>query len=124
MAERKKKLSKIVDNEAKVVRFKTVEDGVEFDYSVDDLPKEIKVKLMLHGMGCKLADAAAGKSTAEEIKAGIDKVFEALKNGEWTTRAPKATPCTKKAITEKLGELGDDEKAKALEVLAALGLNL
>jgi hypothetical protein len=71
----------------------------------------------------KLGDAAAGKSGAEAEEA-INKVFEGLASGDWTTRAPAAPKLTKKSIAENLGNLDEAGQAAARELLAKLGINI
>ena len=94
---------------------------MEFDFM--QLPKDIRVKFGPFGLGHKLGDSAAGKSGAE-AEESINKVWEGLMSGDWTTRAPAAPKLTKKNIAEGLGNLSGDEAEAARALLAKLGINI
>jgi hypothetical protein len=113
-----KKLAKEI--EGSVVKI-SVEGGVPMEFDFAALPKDIRVKFGPFGLGHKLGDAAAGKSGAE-AEESINKVWEGLMSGDWTTRAPAAPKLTKKAIAENLGNLDEASQAAAKELLAKLGI--
>ena len=115
-----KKLSKEI--EGSVVKI-SVEGGTSMEFDFQTLPKDIRVKFGPFGLAHKLGDAAAGKSGAEAEEA-INKVWEGLMSGDWTTRAPAAPKLTKKAIAENLGNLDEAGQAAARELLAKLGISI
>jgi hypothetical protein len=115
-----KKLSKEIEGSIITI---SVEGGAPLVYDFASLPKDIRAKLGPFGLGHKLGDAAAGKSGAEAEEA-INKVFEGLASGDWTTRAPAAPKLTKKSIAENLGNLDEAGQAAARELLAKLGINI
>lgn len=115
-----KKLSKEIEGSIITI---SVEGGSPLVYDFASLPKDIRAKLGPFGLGHKLGDAAAGKSGAEAEEA-INKVFEGLASGDWTTRAPAAPKLTKKSIAENLGNLDEAGQAAARELLAKLGINI
>jgi hypothetical protein len=81
-----KKLSKEIEGSVITI---SVEGGSPMVFDFAALPKDIRAKLGPFGLSHKLGDAAAGKSGAEAEEA-INKVFEGLASGDWTTRAPAA----------------------------------
>lgn len=113
-----KKLAKEI--EGSVVKI-SIEGGVPMEFDFASLPKDIRVKFGPFGLGHKLGDAAAGKS-GTEAEESINKVWEGLMSGDWTTRAPAAPKLTKKAIAENLGNLDEASQAAAKELLAKLGI--
>lgn len=115
-----KKLTKEI--EGNIVKL-SVEGGPNKEYDFGVLPKDIRAKLGPFGLGHKLGDAAAGKS-GKDAEDAIDKVWEGLMAGDWTTRAPAAPKLTKKNLIENLGGMSDEEQAAAKALLAKLGINL
>jgi hypothetical protein len=91
-----KKLAKEI--EGSVVKI-SVEGGTPMEFDFTTLPKDIRVKFGPFGLGHKLGDAAAGKSGAEAEEA-INKVWEGLMSGDWTTRAP-AAPSSRRSPSPK-----------------------
>lgn len=115
-----KKLAKEI--EGSIVSI-TVDGGAPMQFDFAALPKDIRVKFGPFGLGHKLGDSAAGKSGAE-AEESINKVWEGLMAGDWTTRAPAAPKLTKKNIAENLGNLSEDEAAAAKALLEKLGIKL
>ncbi len=115
-----KKLAKEI--EGSVVKI-SVDGGSTMEFDFMQLPKDIRVKLGPFGLGHKLGDSAAGKNGAE-AEESINKVWEGLMSGDWTTRAPAAPKLTKKNIAEGLGNLSGDEAEAARALLAKLGINI
>ena len=115
-----KKLAKEI--EGSVVKI-SVDGGSPMEFDFMQLPKDIRVKFGPFGLSHKLGDSAAGKSGAE-AEESINKVWEGLMSGDWTTRAPAAPKLTKKNIAEGLGNLSTDEAEAAKALLAKLGINI
>ena len=115
-----KKLAKEI--EGSVVKI-SVDGGSQMEFDFMALPKDIRVKFGPFGLGHKLGDSAAGK-TGAEAEESINKVWEGLMSGDWTTRAPAAPKLTKKNIAEGLGNLSGDEAEAARALLAKLGINI
>ena len=117
---RTKKLSKSI--EGSVVTIEVAgHDALTFDFNT--LPKDIRVKFGPFGLGHKLGDSAAGREGQEAIDA-INKVWEGLVAGDWTTRAPAAPKLTKKALSENLSAMSEEDQAAAKALLEKLGLKL
>ena len=115
-----KKLAKEI--EGSIVKL-SVEGGAFKEYDFAVLPKDIRQKFGPFGLSHKLGDSAAGKSGAD-AEAAIDKVWEGLMAGDWTTRAPAAPKLTKKNLVENLGGMSEEEQAAAKALLAKLGIDL
>ena len=70
------------------------------DVRVSALSSDIRHKLMLHGLGQKLADSMAkerdpvtGKSASFAVKhASCKRIADALMSGEWTVKAERLAP--------------------------------
>lgn len=92
---------------------------MEFDPAT--LPKEVREKLLPFGLSHKLGDAAAGKDGADAEEA-ILKVWEGLKSGDWTVRAPAAPKVTKKQLSENLEKMDPKKREEAKKMLEAMGL--
>lgn len=119
--EKTKKLTKSI--QGSVI---TITEGVtkkSATYDLAELSDSIKFNLSMHGLSQKLGDAAAGK-TGEEALKSIQIVYDGLKKGDWTVRAPAGEKITKSAITEKLGQLSEKEQAVAKSLLAKLGVKI
>ncbi len=95
--------------------------AVDFDFT--ELPADIQAKLGPFGLNHKLGDSAAGKSGVEAEEA-IAKVFEGLKNGDWSVRAPAAPKVSTKTIATNLESLSAKEQNAAIAVLQRLGINI
>jgi len=92
-------------------------------FSILDLPMDIQDRLGPFGLGHKLGDAAAGRKGVEAEEA-INKVWDGLKAGDWTVRAPAVPKVPIKAIIENYELLSDDEKATAKKLLGDLGMKI
>lgn len=117
---RTKKLGKGIEGSIVTI---TVAGHEPKTYDFNELPEDIRAKFGPFGLGHKLGDSAAGKSGTEAVEA-IDKVWEGLMSGDWTTRAPAAPKLTKKSISEAMDNLDDDQKEAAAALLAKLGITL
>ena len=115
-----KKLSKTIDGNLLTIKEATT--GTELVFDASELPAGIQAKLMPYGLSQKLGDAAAGREGQDAVDA-INKVYEGLAKGDWSTRVPAAEKITKKGIMEKFAEMADGpEKDMASELLKKLGL--
>jgi hypothetical protein len=96
--------------------------GVTLELDGAMLPQTIQEKLMPFGLASKLGDAAAGKEGQEAIDA-IQKVFDGLAAGDWTTRVPAGEKITKNTLMDKYNAMPDGkEKTMAKKLLESLGL--
>ncbi|MCK5015672.1 MAG: hypothetical protein KAS32_01255 [Candidatus Peribacteraceae bacterium] len=93
------------------------------DYDFASLPADIQEKLGPFGLNHKLGDSAAGK-TGIEAEESIQKVFEGLRNNDWSVRAPAAPKVSTKTIATNLSSLSEKEQNAAIEVLQRLGINI
>lgn len=114
----KKKISKVFEGEVLVI---TVGEK-EMRFDTTTVPEDIKDRARLHGFSQKLGDSAASAETNEEIINAISKTWEALVNGEWTTRLPAGEKITKKGLLEKFAGLSPNERAVAEPLMKKLGL--
>jgi hypothetical protein len=74
-------------------------------------------------LGHKLGDAAAGKEGAEAEEA-IEKVFEGLKSGDWSVRAPAGPRVSIKALAENVSKLDPASQEAAKALLTSLGVKI
>ena len=122
MAERKKRLSKVIEGNVLTIKEAETDTTLTFDFTA--LPESIQALFGPFGMSQKLGDAAAGKKGQDAVDA-INKVWEGLVAGNWTVRAPAAEKVTKSSILSKFEAMPDGkEKKLAAELLAKLGINL
>lgn len=124
-AKKSKKLGKSISGNVLTISESTTGSVLTFD--AGKLPAAIQANLMPYGLSQKLGDAAAGKTGKEAIDS-INKVWEGLAKGDWSTRAPAAEKINKKDIIEKFAAL-DDKTKKLLasnpataDLLAKLGV--
>ena len=117
---RTKKLAKEI--EGHLVKI-TVQGGSEMVFNFDDLPADIQDKLGPFGLGHKLGDAAAGKDGDEAVEA-INKVFEGLKGGDWSVRAPAGPRVSVKALADKVSTLDPASQDAARALLTSLGVKI
>jgi hypothetical protein len=116
-----KKLAKAI--EGNVVTIIEAISGRKLVFDFTTLPKPIQEKLGPFGLGHKLGDAAAGKS-GEEAVSSIQHVWDGIKKGDWSTRAPAGVKIDKKALEEKVKGLPPAEAAIAAALLKKLGIIL
>lgn len=114
-----KKLSKKI--EENVVKITEVTTNSVLSYNTDELPIAIREKLVPFGAGHKLGDAAATKTGAEAV-AAINKVWEGMMKGEWTTRVPASEKVSVSSLMESVGKLAPKEQAVARALMVKLGL--
>ncbi len=118
----KKKMTKTI--EGTVISIEVLSgQGGKVDYDFTTLPADIQAKLGPFGLNHKLGDSAAGKEGVEAEEA-IAKVFEGLRNGDWSVRAPAAPKVSTKTIATNLESLSEKEQNAAIEVLQRLGINI
>ena len=113
-----KKLSKVI--EGNVLTIAETVTGAKLVFDADKLPAGIKANLMPYGLSQKLGDAAAGRSGQDAVDA-INKVWDGLSKGDWSTRVPAAEKITKKGIFEKVEAMAEGkEKDLAKKLLEKL----
>lgn len=113
-----KKLSKVI--EGNVLTIAESVTGAKLVFDADKLPAAIKANLMPYGLSQKLGDAAAGRSGQDAVDA-INKVWDGLMKGDWSTRVPAAEKVTKKGIFDKVEAMPDGkEKDLARKLLEKL----
>ena len=120
-----KKLGKKI--EGTEVLFTLGEEELRYDSTA--LNDEIKGRLITFGLGHKLGDAAASCKTPEESKAAIQRVYDGLLEGKWTTRAAaeeseKVPKISQKSIMANLEKLPPEQQEAAKALLAAMGFAL
>ena len=119
---KRQKLSKnITDDGIVQLGVLSGEKGVQ-DFSFDGLPDDIKGKLGPFGLGHKLGDAAAGKD-GKDAEDSIQKVYDGLKAGDWSVRAPAAPKVTVSVIVENFASLALAERKRAYPLVSKLGLS-
>ena len=119
---RVRKLEKTVDWETGTVTLKVVSTGATIVASASDLPKEIAAKMVPLAMSHRLGDAAAGQD-GKEAEESIQKVWDALKAGNFTVKSPAGPKMPSKAkINEALDGMDAKSRKAAEAVLAKLGI--
>ena len=118
-----KKLGKKV--EGTEVVFNIGEEEVRYDTAT--LPSELTSRLVAFGVGHKLGDSAASAKTPEEMKTSIQRVWDGLMAGNWTTRVPgeakeKAPKISAKTIAANLAALPPEQQEAARALLASMGI--
>ncbi len=117
---KRRRLSKSIDGQILTIAEALTETEMKFDFT--ELPEEIQSLFGPFGLSQKLGDSAAGKKGQEAVDS-IMKVWEGLKAGNWTVRAPAAEKVSKKSILGKYEELPEGkEKEMAAELLKKLGI--
>jgi hypothetical protein len=117
-----KKLSKIIEGNVVVITEKLTGTTLRFDSTA--LPQGIQEKLTPFGLASKLGDAAAGKEGQDAVNA-MQKVFDGLAAGDWTTRVPAEEKITKTSLLDKYNAMPEGkEKAMAKKILESLGLTV
>lgn len=117
---RTKKLSKVI--EGNVLTITEGVTGTVLKFDAGELPAAIQANLMPYGLSQKIGDAAAGREGQEAVDA-MNKVWDGLSKGDWSTRVPAAEKITKKSIVEKVEAMTDPaEKQKYTDLLKKIGL--
>lgn len=117
---RTKKLSKVI--EGNVLTITEGITGTVLKFDAGTLPAAIQANLMPYGLSQKIGDAAAGREGQEAVDA-MNKVWDGLSKGDWSTRVPAAEKITKKSIVEKVEAMTDPaEKQKYTDLLKKIGL--
>lgn len=119
-AKKVRKLSKVIEGNVLTITEAITGEVLKFDAGT--LPAAIQANLMPYGLSQKLGDAAAGREGQEAVDA-INKVWDGLAKGDWSTRVPAAEKITKKSIIEKVEAMSDPaEKQKYTDLLKKIGL--
>jgi len=98
------------------------------------IPTDLIVRLAVHGLQQKIADAASGAKTPDEARASMQKAADAILAGDWSSRGAAvgvdaetqiARSVVRAAIKQKLGAkspqwaaftgLSDDEQNEKLD---------
>ena len=120
VAKKSKKLSKTIAGNVLTITEAVTGKVLTFDAS--KLPAAIQANLMPFGLSQKVGDAAAGREGQEAVDS-MQKVFDGLMKGDWSTRVPAAEKVTKKSITEKFNAMPEGKEKEILAgALKKLGL--
>jgi hypothetical protein len=119
---RSKKLAKEIEGEMIKITALGGSKG-EMVFLFSDLPADIQAKLGPFGLGHKLGDAAAGKEGLEAEEA-INKVFDGLKSGDWSVKAPQGPRVSIKALAENVSKLDPASQEAAKALLTSLGVKI
>lgn len=121
-SKRSRKLQKEVDYDGGVVKITVLSVNKTLECSVADLPKDIVKKLVPLAINHRIGDAAAGRDGDEAFES-MEKVWNALKAGDFSVKAPAGAKLpSKKAISENLSNLSEAEQKKARALLEKIGL--
>lgn len=101
----------------------------EHRYDTALLPAELTPRLVAFACGHKLGDSAASSKTTEDMLKNINRVWEGLLAGNWTTRVPgeekeKTPKISAKTILANLAALPEDQQEAAKALLASMGIML
>jgi hypothetical protein len=122
VSKRDKKLTKSIEGTVVTIEAIGGEKGpMTFDCA--ELSKETCEKLIPFGASHKLGDAAAGRS-GKDAEEAITKVWEGLLKDEWTVRQPALPKVSISQVKDALAGMSDEDRAKAKELMAAMGINL
>jgi hypothetical protein len=102
-----KKLSKLI--EGNVLTITESITGTKMVFDAGKLPAAIQANLMPYGLSQKLGDAAAGREGQDAVDS-INKVFDGLSKGDWTTRVPATEKITKKSILDAYNAMPDGKE--------------
>jgi hypothetical protein len=111
-----KKLQKTIEGNVLTIVEGVTATTMKFDAAT--LPKQIQANLMPYGLSQKLGDAAAGHEGKEAVDA-INKVWDGLVKGDWTTRVPAAEKVTKKGLDAKVDAMPEGKEKDAYKALLA-----
>jgi hypothetical protein len=120
-----KKLGKKIEQNEVV--FNIGEEEVRYDTAL--LSQEVKDRLVVFGAGHKLGDSAASAKTPEDMKKNIQRVWDGMIAGNWSTRVPgeerERTPkISQKTILANLEKLPVEQQEAAKALLASMGILL
>jgi hypothetical protein len=119
-----KKAKKLIKDLTEAGKVKITVSGFGMlTFDTADLSTDIQTKLVPFGLGHKLGDAAAGRDGQDAVDA-ISKVWDGLKNGDWSVRAPAQPKVTLSSIKDNLALLSDAERKAAEALLAQMGIKL
>lgn len=111
-----KRISREVNAEAGAVTFTVTESGASLTCALAELPDDVKVRLMLHGLNAKVGDSAADKNTDALEK--MTGVWDSLKAGEWTQRGGGESGPRITILAEALARVRDRTVEDAVAYLA------
>jgi len=122
-----KKLGKKIESNEVIFTFGEADGELRFD--VNSLPEAMRTRLLVAGLGHKLGDSAASSKTHEDMKKQINRVWEGLVEGNWTTRVPgeekeKTPKISQKTILANLENLPAEQQEAARSLLASMGIVL
>lgn len=73
-------------------------------YNIHDLPKEMVIRLALHGWAQKGGDSYASKSSPFEARDGVRELWECLKENQWTVKGEGRSGIWFEAFARATGE--------------------
>jgi len=121
---RTRKLQKEIDYDNGVVTITVVSTGDKVVCDASKLPKDIQKKLVPLALNHRIGDAAAGKDGTEAAES-MQKVWDALVNGDFTVKAPAGSKLPNKTqLREAVGNLKGKEAEAANALLAKLGIQI
>jgi hypothetical protein len=119
---RDKKLTKSIEGTVITIEAIGGEKGpMTFDCA--ELSEETCQKLIPFGASHKLGDAAAGRS-GKDAEEAITKVWDGLLKDEWTVRQAALPKVSISQVKDALAGMSEEDRAKAKELMAAMGINL
>lgn len=117
---RARKLTKGIEGTVVTISVIDGEKG-EMKFDAASLPEEIQKSLIPFGLNHKLGDAAAGRS-GKDAEEAIQKVWEGLVAGDWSTRTPAAPKVSVSTIKDNLAKMSPEEAEKARALMAQMGI--
>lgn len=121
---REKKLTKDLSTKPGIVII-TVAGGKEgaMEFPFGALPEAIQKEFGPFGLGHKLGDSAAGRK-GEDAEAAVQKVWDGLREGNWSVRAPAVPKVKVSDIVAKLDKIPEAQQETAKALLKSLGIDL
>lgn len=120
---RPKKLQKSIEGTVVKITVLGAEGSTEMSFDTAELSDEIKAQLVPFGVSHKLGDSAAGREGNDAVEA-INKVWEGLKSGDWSVRAPAAPKVSVANIKSALENMSEEEREQAKKLMAQMGITL
>jgi len=121
-----KKATKSISEDGMTLTFTFHEEGVEpLSVDISELSDSIRDRLAMHGLSAKMGDSYAGVESVEECRNSAFRVWEDLRNGEWTARVagtsgPRATQLALALIRVAANRGKELSLEQAVQALAAM----
>ena len=115
-----KRIDRKIDVETGDVTFTIVETGKTLVVNANELPDEIRTRVVMHGLNAKIGDSAADPEVDAFVQ--LSSTWEQLREGTWNVRGggggPRVTVLAEAMHLVQSGELTLDEVVDKLEAMS------